>query len=106
MYRCDYGLVLTDLKMPIMDGYEMIERMFDVFDLYGIEKQRQPQIVCLTGHVESEYIQRAFECGADQLIGKPCRINQVLMVLIANGYEIEIEDKLRRMIRNRQIDEI
>ena len=44
-----YGLILTDISMPVMDGFEVAE---EVRNFYRLVKAPQPMIVACTGHVE------------------------------------------------------
>ena len=44
-----YGLILTDISMPVMDGYELSE---EVRDFYAANYIPQPMIVAVTGHIE------------------------------------------------------
>lgn len=63
-----YGLILTDISMPVMDGFESAE---EIRSFYRLQKAHQPMIVACTGHVEEEYIKRAWACEIDEVIPKP-----------------------------------
>ena len=67
----DYCLVLSDLNMPIMDGYEFAKRAKRLLNQNRIPKDRHPKLVAVTGNVESAYIRRCFECHFDQVFSKP-----------------------------------
>ena len=43
------GLILTDISMPVMDGFEVAD---EVRDFYREVEVPQPMIVACTGHVE------------------------------------------------------
>jgi len=66
--REGYDLVLMDLQMPVMDGYEAIKCIREN------EKITQPRIVVVTAFVDDENRERALSLGADAFISKP--INQ------------------------------
>jgi DNA-binding NtrC family response regulator len=75
--KADYDLVLTDLKMPVMDGIEV---------LLSIKKKRPEQnVMIMTGYDTVEHIVEAISSGAAHYIEKPFtpdtlieRINEVL----------------------------
>jgi two-component system response regulator YesN len=55
-------ILLTDIRMPVMDGIALIE---------AVKKQRLPmKIIILTCHAEFEYAQKAIELGVDGYILK------------------------------------
>jgi len=63
-----YGLILTDISMPIMDGFESSEK---IRNFYRANKVAQPMIVACTGHAEEQYIQKAWCHEIDEVIPKP-----------------------------------
>ena len=65
-----YGLILTDISMPIMDGFESSEM---IRDFYRGKKVPQPMIVACTGHVEEQYINKAWTHEIDEVVPKPVR---------------------------------
>lgn len=54
--------------MPVMDGFEAADK---IRNFYRDHKVPQPMIVACTGHVEEEYIKRAWACEIDEVIPKP-----------------------------------
>ena len=63
-----YGLVIMDCSMPIMDGYQAAMK---IRELDHIE---QPKIIACTGHSEPEYIKKAFRHHYDELVEKPATV--------------------------------
>jgi len=57
-----FKVVLTDLSMPVMDGYKMISRIVTWSQKHNA---LPPIIAAITGHTEAEFISMAFEKGAD-----------------------------------------
>ena len=53
--KSNIGLIFTDLSMPMMDGYQFSVNCRRLLRESGIERERQPKIVALTGHTESEF---------------------------------------------------
>ncbi len=76
-------LVFTDIKMPEMDGLEMLEEV----------KKRQIKChsVILTGYAEFDYAKRAITCGADDYLLKPITVDAVEDVLKTISTKISIE---------------
>jgi len=58
-------LVITDINMPGMDGYELCERIKDD------PKVRDIPVILLTSLADPKDILRGLECGADNFIVKP-----------------------------------
>ncbi len=65
-----YDLLLTDIRMPVMDGIKLLEQL---------REQRQ-MIACilLTGYAEFSYAQSALRLGAVDYLLKPVRQEQLL----------------------------
>ena len=54
--------------MPVMDGYELAD---EIRNFYRINKVPQPMIVAITGHIEEDYINKAWTHEIDEVIPKP-----------------------------------
>ena len=67
-----YGLILTDISMPIMDGYESSENIRCLYRKHGVT---QPMIVAVTGHVEEAYIKKAWYHEIDEIVPKPVKLD-------------------------------
>lgn len=81
-------IVITDIKMPVMDGIQLIRNT----------KELYPDIlfVVLSGYGEYEYTSRAMELGIRHYILKPCDEEKIVDVLQAVKQELaELEDKRR-----------
>lgn len=75
-----YGLILTDISMPVMDGFEETE---GIRNFYRTHNAPQPMIVACTGHVEDDYIKRAWACEIDEVIPKPISVERLSQVFKA-----------------------
>ena len=71
----DYHLVLLDIGLPDMDGYEVARRL----TLLG---QRRLSIVALTGYDSDEDLRRSDGAGFDDHIVKPCGSDQLEQILL------------------------
>ena len=72
-----YGLIFMDLSMPILDGYEATQRIRHFYNTHHIN---QPKIIACTGHIEDEYIKKAWRTKIDEIAPKP--INNTLLKTI------------------------
>ena len=66
----DVGVIVTDLKMPGMDGLELLERALAV--------DPSVQVILITAHGTAEVGQRAWEKGAAGYVRKPFDRDEIL----------------------------
>ena len=71
-----YDLVLMDIEMPVMDGYECARNIRDI----GFDREKLP-IIALTANVFSEDRISTIENGMNEYMTKPFDINDLLKVL-------------------------
>ena len=76
-------LVITDIKMPVMDGLEMLEKVQEA----GLF----PKVVVLTAYSEFEYAKQAVKLGVCDYIIKPVVVPEFVQTIrkIQNLYEQE-----------------
>ncbi|MCL2126347.1 MAG: ATP-binding protein [Oscillospiraceae bacterium] len=72
-----YDMILMDIQMPEMDGYESTRRIRAL----GFEKAEVVPIVAMTANVFKEDIERCLDAGMNGHIGKPIDFNELLNVL-------------------------
>ncbi len=79
-----YDVALLDLKMPGMDGEELLE----------ILKETVPalEVVILTGHGSLDSATRTFRAGAYEYLMKPCELDELLSA-ITKAYAKRIKTK-------------
>ncbi len=68
----EVDLVLLDLMMPVMDGYEVIER------LRADEATKDLPIVILSALNSNDDVKRGFDLGANDFITKPIIMDKLL----------------------------
>ena len=73
----DYDLVLMDVQMPVMNGYEATERIRSLDDpsLAGIT------ILAMTANAFDEDKKKALACGMDGFLSKPIVIEELISTL-------------------------
>lgn len=82
-------IVITDIKMPVMDGIQLI----------GKTKELYPDMlfVVLSGYGEYEYTSRAMELGIRHYILKPCDEEKIVEVLQGVKEELEKQESRREV---------
>lgn len=95
-----YDIVISDLRMPIMDGIEMVRR---------IKTLNNDQLVIITSaHDETDYLLKLISMGVESFILKPLDVEQFMRVLIKTLHtvrlrqlEIDYKNQLEETVRLR-----
>ncbi len=82
------SLIILDLRMPVMDGIEFLERI-------KLTSSDSCAVIVLTGHGDEEEIKRCFDLGVSTFIRKPYNI-YVLRGTVRNA--IELKQSQQRLI--------
>jgi CheY-like chemotaxis protein len=72
-----YDIVLMDLQMPNMDGYEATRRIRSS----GLRGAREIPIIAMTANVFREDVERCRAAGMDDHLGKPIDMEEVIAKL-------------------------
>ena len=72
-----YDLILMDIQMPIMDGYEATRKI----RLSGLPNALIIPIVAMTANVFREDVERCLSAGMNSHLGKPIDISEVIETL-------------------------
>lgn len=103
----DYEIVISDLRMPEMDGIEMVRE---------IKALNDDQIILITSaHDESQYLLQLIGMGVNNFILKPLDIKKFLLVLektielvrlrqMETDYKKQLEETVRQ--RTRELSEL
>lgn len=71
----EYDLVVSDINMPKIDGYEMLERMRSLGDA--------TPVILLTARGEKADLIRGFRTGADDYVTKPFGLEELVLRIAA-----------------------
>ena len=70
-------LILMDLNMPVMDGFEATRRIRQISRTSG----RSPWIAAVSAHADSRSRRLAFEAGVDEFLAKPFDTKSLISIL-------------------------
>ncbi len=73
----DYQILLTDIRMPIMDGHELIKRVRAL----EIETGNASVIVAITANAMHDDIESCFASGANDVLNKPFDLKDLQLLL-------------------------
>jgi two-component system OmpR family response regulator len=85
----DIDLVILDINMPVMDGYEVLQRIREI----GLTIP----VIVLTARLDREDTKRAFELGADDFVRKPFGIEELTL---------RVQAILRRSMTDAPLDSV
>lgn len=73
----DFGMVLLDIEMPVMNGFETARYIRDEMpDAY-----KNMPIIALTAHNPDEYSSRMDEAGFDEIMSKPYSVEKLSNII-------------------------
>jgi len=90
--KSDYDLIVTDLRMPGMDGFELVRRIKDV--------RRDLPVVMITGYATVETAVQALRHGVDDYVTKPFNVDEMRKV-IARALRASDAERETREIQER-----
>lgn len=73
----DYQILLTDIRMPIMDGYELIKRVRAL----EVESGKAAVIVAITANAMQDDIDSCIASGANDVLNKPFKLEELEQIL-------------------------
>ena len=69
-----YDIVLSDIQMPIMDGIELTQKIYEI--------NPSQSIIILSAHDESKYLLKLINLGIEQFIQKPIDYQELLKTFL------------------------
>jgi YesN/AraC family two-component response regulator len=87
-------MVITDIKMPIMDGLSMARQIKEL--------DRNTQIIVTTAHSDIEYLLEAIDIGIDQYVLKPINNDKLFAAALKSASIVGMEKDARRHNEERE----
>ena len=84
-------LVISDIRMPVMDGLEMLQG--------SVKQGNHCHFVILSGYSEFEYAQKALRYGVDDYLLKPLAPEDVTELLDKIQQKVDEEEAKRRTVQ-------
>ena len=78
-----YKIIFTDFSMPGIDGIEATCQIRQF--LKTTNAINQPSIIGITGHVQANFTKKGIEAGMDEVMSKPCYLEEMTKMLIKYG---------------------
>jgi signal transduction histidine kinase/CheY-like chemotaxis protein len=73
----DYDIILMDLKMPVMDGFECSKKVNELYKTKKYKDRKMPAIIAVTARVLAGVKQQCFESGMVDYVTKPIQIGEL-----------------------------
>ncbi len=90
----DFSIVVLDVRMPDMDGFEVCERIrAEVGDI---------PVLIVSGRQDAAWVQRAYECGANDFLAKPVNWFQVYNKVGQMASSLETSARLEHALAEQQ----
>ena len=79
--QSEFDLILSDIKMPKMNGLELLRKLREKNQSMGSEESTNIAVVMMTAHGSIETAVEAMKLGASDYLTKPFNAQEVLMVI-------------------------
>ena len=80
-------IVVTDIKMPVMDGLEMIEKIKEI--------EPATKFIVVSAYGETNYFIRAIELSVHGFILKPVDLNQLMEIIMELSNSLILQQKIQ-----------
>ena len=89
-------IILTDIRMPVMDGLAMAEQIRD--------QDATVPIIILSAFDQADYLMRSIDIGVDRYVTKPVETQQLQKALLACARRLLVDRQLRQTRESLQIE--
>jgi len=83
-------IVITDINMPRMDGFEFVEKLKKITEI---------PVIVTSAYNDTEYLLKAISLGIKEYIIKPVTINKIIQDIEKNVVEYRLEQKTKNVAK-------
>ena len=77
MREKDYDILITDIELPDMNGFDILEKLRIIDD----EKGKHTNVIATTAHTLDGFGQKCLQAGMDEYIAKPIDFNELCAII-------------------------
>ncbi len=92
-----FDFILLDLKLPEMNGYEVVKNIREREAREGVSKGQHLPIIALTGFASKDEKQKCLNAGMDGFLPKPFTIDQLLVITRKYVQDSSMVQKIEQM---------
>ncbi len=82
-----YDLVILDVMMPMLDGYQVLSTIRKFEAERNFKPEERTRVIMTTALNEEVNVKKAMEIGCDAYVGKPVNVERFTMLLSKMGFE-------------------
>lgn len=82
----DYDLVVLDVMMPMLDGYQVLDTIRKIEKDKNVPVEQRAKVVMTTALNEELNVKKAMEIGCDAYVGKPVNVEKFTILLERLGF--------------------
>lgn len=83
----NYDLVVLDVMMPMLDGYQVLDTIRKIEKDKNIPVEQRAKVVMTTALNEEINVKKAMEIGCDAYVGKPVNVEKFTILLERLGFK-------------------
>lgn len=82
-----YDLVVLDVMMPMLDGYQVLDTIRKIEKDKNIPVEKRAKVIMTTALNEEINVKKAMEIGCDAYVGKPVNVEKFTVLLDRLGFK-------------------
>lgn len=83
----NYDLVVLDVMMPMLDGYQVLNTVRKIEREKNVPMEKRAKVIMTTALNEEINVKKAMEIGCDAYVGKPVNVEKFTILLERLGFK-------------------